>query len=378
MKKISILKFNKNLPDFNSSELSKEKLVLNWLIKILDSEFKKKEITSGEILPSKGELAELLGVSSATIQNAIRFGEDMGYFSSKQRIGTLVINPKDKNSEKFKVQKSYSKKDSAKLEIKNLIIELNLQKGSKLPSSRTIAREIQTSHNTVCLALENMVMEGILEQKYYKKGEKSWFLTKNIELNQNEKKYSAIKVVKNKTLTEKFEKNIKNYITNNFNIGDKIPTNAKIANMMGLSLKTVNDIMKSLNKKGIIEARRGKYGTIYTGKHIGEIKSEKSMFMSGIKNKAQSPKFKYKWEIALEEIKKYLYKNCEVGDKIPTIKEFSKTLKISTSTTTKAIEELIKEGFLLTQRGKFGGIFIVNLPEEDIPKTYKWLALSDN
>ena len=109
MKKISILKFNKNLPDFNSSELSKEKLVLNWLIKILDSEFKKKEITSGEILPSKGELAELLGVSSATIQNAIRFGEDMGYFSSKQRIGTLVINPKDKNSEKFKVQKSYSK-----------------------------------------------------------------------------------------------------------------------------------------------------------------------------------------------------------------------------------------------------------------------------
>ena len=378
MKKINISKFNKNLPDFASSDFSKEKIVLNWLIKILETEFSKKEIASGEILPSKMELAELLGISSATVQNAIRFGEDMGYFSSKQRVGTLVINPKDKNADKFRVQKSYSKKDSAKLEIKNLIIELNLQKGSKLPSSRTIAREIQTSHNTVCLALENMVMEGILEQKYYKKGEKSWFLTKNIELSSNEKKYTASRIVKNKTLTEKFEKNIKNYITNNFNIGDKIPTNSELAKMLNLSLKTVNDIMKSLNKKGIIEARRGKYGTIYTGKHIGEIKSEKSIFMSGIKNKAQTPKFKYKWEVALEEIKKYIYKNCEIGDKIPTIKEFSKILKISTSTTTKAIEELIKEGFLLTQRGKFGGIFIVNLPEEDIPKAYKWLALSDN
>ena len=168
-------------------------------------------------MPSKMELAELLGISSATVQNAIRFGEDMGYFSSKQRVGTLVINPKDKNADKFRVQKSYSKKDSAKLEIKNLIIELNLQKGSKLPSSRTIAREIQTSHNTVCLALENMVMEGILEQKYYKKGEKSWFLTKNIELSSNEKKYTASRIVKNKTLTEKFEKNIKNYILTNFN-----------------------------------------------------------------------------------------------------------------------------------------------------------------
>ncbi len=372
MKKIPLSKFNKNLPNFENSAQTKDKIILNWLCAWVEDALKSGEVEENDLMPSKQELAKLLHISPATLQNAVRHAEDLGYFYSKQRLGTFICDPKNK---KTKFKKSYSKKDSAKSEIKNLIIELGLFEGSKLPSSRVLAREISTSHNTVCLALESLVKEGYLEQRFYKKNEKSWFLIKEIELTQNEKKYSLSRTVKNKTLAEIYEKTIKNYIVNNFEIGDKIPTTKELSKMFSLSIKTLSDIMQSLAKKGVISSRRGKYGTIYEGRHIGEIKSEKSMFMSGIKSKAQAPKFQYRWESAVSEIKKYIFKNCEIGDKTLTVQEFSKMLNVSTNTVRRAINELINQGYLHIQRGRFGGIYITDFPE-DVPKTYKWLALN--
>ena len=372
MKKISLSKFNKNLPNFENRTQTKDKIILNWLCGWVESSLKSGEVEEGDIMPSKQELAELLKVSSATLQNAIRHAEDLGYFYSKQRLGTFVSDPKNK---KTKFKKSFSKKDSAKSEIKNLIIELGLTEGSKLPSSRAIAREISTSHNTVCLALETLVEEGFLEQRFYKKNEKSWFLVQDIELSQNEKKYSLSRTVKNKTLAEIHEKTIKNYIVNNFEIGAKIPTTKELSKMFSLSIKTLSDIMQSLARKGVISSRRGKYGTIYEGRHIGEIKSEKSLFMSGVRNKSQTPKFQYRWENAASEIKKYIFKNCEIGDKTLTVQEFAQKLNVSTNTVRRAIKELIGQGFLHIQRGRFGGIYVTDFPE-DVPKTYKWLALN--
>ncbi|MBQ3102134.1 GntR family transcriptional regulator [bacterium] len=372
MKKIPLSKFNKNLPNFENRTQTKDKIVLNWLCNWVENSLKSGEIEEDDLMPSKQELAELLKISSATLQNAIRHAEDLGYFYSKQRLGTFVSNPKNK---KTKFKKSYSKKDSAKSEIKNLILELGLTEGSKLPSSRAIAREIATSHNTVCLALETLVKEGFLEQRFYKKNEKSWFLVQEIELTQNEKKYSLSRAVKNKTLAEIHEKTIKNYIVNNFEIGAKIPTTKELSKMFSLSIKTLSDIMQSLAKKGVISSRRGKYGTIYEGRHIGEIKSEKSLFMSGVRNKSQTPKFQYRWESAAGEIKKYIFKNCEIGDKTLTVQEFAEKLNVSTNTVRRAINELVNQGFLHIQRGRFGGIYVTDFPE-DVPKTYKWLALN--
>ena len=75
------------------------------------------------------------------------------------------------------------------------------------------------------------------------------------------------------------------------------------------------------------------------------------------------------------EIKKYIFKNCEIGDKTLTVQEFAEKLNVSTNTVRRAIKELINQGFLHIQRGRFGGIYVTDFPE-DVPKTYKWLALN--
>jgi len=382
MKKISITQLNKNLPDFKNTSDAKDKIILKWLREWLNAELEAGRIKAGDFIPPKNEIAQLLGVSAATVQNAIRYAEDLGYFQSKQRVGTRVsgiLDAEGIGSENKKFQKTDTKKDSAKIEIKNLIVELGLKVGAKLPSSRIIAHSIGTSHNTVRLALETLVLEGFLVQKFYKKREKSWFLHSPIVLSAKEKRFQSSNIVTSRTLCKKLEGELKNYIVNNFKIGDKIPTNAQLARIFGVSLKTVNDCLKSLQKTGLVAARRGQYGTFFLGKHIGDEKSEKSIFMTGRKNEAQTQaqpqNFQYAWEKTILQIKKYIEKKYEVGDKIPTIKEFAVIFGASTNTVRHAINQLCAAGILHTQRGKFGGTYIAELPDET-PETYKWLALN--
>ena len=100
MKKILISQIDVKKPDYKTSILSKEKTVLKWLIYYIGSSLKKGSISYGMLLPAKAELASYLGVSIGTVQNAIRQAEDMGYFESKQSVGTAVKNP-DSTSTKF-------------------------------------------------------------------------------------------------------------------------------------------------------------------------------------------------------------------------------------------------------------------------------------
>ncbi len=376
MKKIPLSQFNKNLPDFKNSAEPKDKTVLKWLCNWITAELKTGGVEVGDFIPSKTEIAKLLGVSPATVQNAIRYAEDLGYFQSKQRVGTCISDATGIfGGGNF--QKSHTKKDSAKIEIKNLIIELGLEIGAKLPSSRIIARSIGTSHNTVRLALDTLVLEGFLIQKFYKKREKSWFLHSQITLSAKEKKFRNSHIVAGRTLCKKLEIDIKNYIINNFKIGDKIPTNLEISHLFNVSLKTINDCLKNLQKTGLVIARRGKYGTFFLGKHIGSDKNEKSIFMTGPKKEVPVQNFQYSWEKVVVQIKKYIGKKHEAGDKILTIKEFAELFNVSTNTVRHAVSQLCSTGILHTQRGKFGGTYIADLPDET-PETYAWLALNPN
>lgn len=381
-KRIPIAQLNFDIPNFKESPKgstsSKDKIILEWLCNWISEGFKTGALTSGDFLPPKAEIAQLLGVSAATVQNAIRYAEDLGHVQSKQRVGTCVLDvckKGEEGTEGEKFQKSYSKKDDAKNEIKNLIVELGLDVGAKLPSSRVIAQSIETSHNTVRLALTTLVSDGILVQKFYRQREKSWFLNSEIITGAKEKKLYEPKRVANKTLCKKLENEIKNYIINNFKIGDKIPTNAQMASIFKVSLKTVNDCLKNLQKNGLIIPRRGQYGTIFVGKHIGAEKNEKSIFMTPHKKEVQSQNFQYAWEKTMAQIKKHIEKKYELGDKIPSIKEFATLFSTSTNTVRHAIKELCASGILHTQRGKFGGTYIAQMPDET-PSTYSWLALN--
>ncbi len=217
-----------------------------------------------------------------------------------------------------------------------------------------------------------LVQEGYLEKKFIKGNEIKWFVVKN-QINEKDKFSNT----KNKTLSQKLEEKIENYIAKNYNTGDKILSNEEFATYFSVSIKTINDAMKKLNKKGIILSRRGYYGTIYISNpndfKIKKEKGEKSIFMTS-PIKKEKEKFLYNWEKALGEIKKYIIKNYETGDKIPSMKELGDILKVSPNTIRKVVNILCKENILHTQRGKYGGIYINSMP--DAEETYAWLAIN--
>ncbi len=65
----------------------------------------------------------------------------------------------------------------------------------------------------------------------------------------------------------------------------------------------------------------------------------------------------------------------EVGDKLPSIQELSKSLDLSPNTIRKAFHNLAKEGYLVFSRGRYGGTFVIDIPEVE-SQTFKWLAVN--
>ena len=67
--------------------------------------------------------------------------------------------------------------------------------------------------------------------------------------------------------------------------------------------------------------------------------------------------------------------NYEIGDKLPSIMELSKSLDLSPNTIRKAFHNLAKEGYLVFSRGRYGGTFVIDIPEVEA-QTFKWLAVN--
>ena len=374
MKKILISQIDVKKPDYKTSILSKEKTVLKWLIDYIGSSLKKGSISYGMLLPAKAELASYLGVSIGTVQNAIRQAEDMGYFESKQSVGTAVKNP-DSTSTKF--EKMLSKKDVAVAELKKYIIDNKIKTGSQLPNVAVLSSIINSHQNTLRLALECLVREGILLRVELKGNKVCWIYQNKIEQKtQNPKHDNTVT-----TLIDKTVERIKKYIEDNCVLGERIPSNEDFSKMLNVSIRTVNEATRILNEQCIILSRRGRYGTIYLNdpqkiKRQKE-REEKSLFMSRGQKESLKTTYLYSWEKTLDALKKYIIQNHESGDKIPSMKKLADVLSVSTNTVKKAVTMLCDEGYLITQRGKYGGIFVLEVPQKEA-EAFTWLALNPN
>ncbi len=374
MKKILISQIDVKKPDYKTSILSKEKTVLKWLIDYIGSSLKKGSISYGMLLPAKAELASYLGVSIGTVQNAIRQAEDMGYFESKQSVGTAVKNP-DSTSTKF--EKMLSKKDVAVAELKKYIIDNKIKTGSQLPNVAVLSSIINSHQNTLRLALECLVREGILLRVELKGNKVCWIYQNKIEQKtQNPKHDNTVT-----TLIDKTVERIKKYIEDNCVLGERIPSNEDFSKMLNVSIRTVNEATRILNEQCIILSRRGRYGTIYLNdpqkiKRQKE-REEKSLFMSRGQKESLKTTYLYSWEKTLDALKKYIIQNHESGDKIPPMKKLADVLSVSTNTIKKAVTMLCDEGYLITQRGKYGGIFVLEVPQKEA-EAFTWLALNPN
>lgn len=348
------------LPDLKNIQESKAVVIAKWITEWIKHDLACGKISVNSLLPSKAALAYFLGVSAGTIQNAVRYVEDSGLVCSKQCIGTLITG-----DSACGVRKLTSKRETAIEAIKNFILEENFKTGQSLPSSRKIAEKIGCSANTTRLALEYLCSIGILEHKFKSTKDSGWILKSSDIKNQARNN-------EHKTLVSKVEKDLKDYIGANLKIGDKLPAHAELSSILKVSIKTIHDALKSLINEGILLPRRGRYGTTvikmpYSDK--GSERKEMSIFAS-----AQDTAFYY-YEKTQNHIKKMISENYEIGSKLPSIIELSKQMDLSPNTIRKAFQNLAKEGYLAFSRGRYGGTFVIDIPETG-EETFKWLAVN--
>lgn len=369
LRKLKMKDVSLPLPDLKNIFESKAIVISNWLIDWIETDVKAGKIKETDLIPQKSEFAYHLGVSIGTMQNAFRYAEDKGYVESKQCIGTMI---KDWKKPTLNVRKLTSKRDICVDLIKQYIVDKKIKIGQKIPSSRILASVIKASANTTRLALENLCSMGILERNSSSSSESNWILkTNDFVLSK-----VNIDISDNVTLVEKVEKDLENYIAKKLKVGDKLPAHEELSNELRVSIKTIHDALKSLIKRGILLARRGRYGTTVMKMPNADVradalsaKKETSIFAS-----AQETAF-YNYEKTQNHIKSLIAENYEIGSQLPSILQLSKELDLSSNTIRKALNNLAKEGYLRFARGRYGGTFVIDIPDIS-SQPFKWLAVN--
>ena len=92
LRQLKISEISAEAPDLKNISESKAVAIAKWMIQWIEDEINNGASVKGTLLPSKADMAYFLGVSVGTIQNALRYIEDLGYVESKQCIGTIIKN----------------------------------------------------------------------------------------------------------------------------------------------------------------------------------------------------------------------------------------------------------------------------------------------
>ena len=367
-RKIDIDELPREIPDFTSVYEPKDSVIKKWIINWILSAISNKTIKENDILPSKTQISEHLGVSVGTVQNAIRYVEDEGYLKSKQKLGTMISNFSNPISN---IVKSTSKRDKAILAIKKIIVQENYKVGKPIPSTRKMSEYIGLSQNTTRLAYEHLCSIGILESMQMRGNDSNWYLKKIPSIDK-----INVKEIENMvadTLVYKLTDRLKKYLAENYNVGDKIPSHEELAKKLNVSIKTIHDCIKQLNKESIVISRRGRYGSILAQnplKPVFEPLKENSIFA-----KAEDSRF-YSYQKIETEIVNLINKNYKAGDKLPSMLELASMYDVSTNTIRKALISLEQEGYIAFGRGRFGGTFIIEKQNDTVEEKYQWLSIN--
>jgi DNA-binding GntR family transcriptional regulator len=298
-------------------------------------------------------------VSIGTVQNAIRFVEDEGHVESKQRIGTLI---RDMRRLGLRMRKQTSKRDQAVQAVQVLVVRQGYRIGEFLPSAREIAKMIGTAPNTTRLALEFLSGQGVLESLGTRGNKANWLLQRIPQLEAG----AHLQVIESETLIDKIERELKTFIADTCKVGDKLASHLELADHFKVSIKTVHDAMKRLADQGILQSKRGRYGTFIlripeAGKFYDP--SRYNLFVP-----AKASHF-YNYEKVERQMRALIANCCAVGDKLPTMGHLSDLLGVSANTIRKALQNMAKQGVVSFSRGRYGGTFVLlrpDVPEEDI------------
>lgn len=366
-RRIDISEMPNEIPDFSSSFEPKDSIIKKWITNWILNAVSKKTIKENDILPAKSEISKHLGVSIGTVQNAIRYVEDSGLLKSKQRLGTMISNI---TNPIMNMQKSTSRRDKAVLSIKKYIIQKDLKLNKHILSTRKMSEKLGLSQNTVRLAYEVLCREGILESRKTRGNDANWILVKYPSLSVNEMKSD---IMKQDTLVDKVSRDVKQYIADNYSVGDKIPPHDVLAAKFNVSVKTIHDSITKLTAEGILISRRGRYGTVLAQNPLNPVfepLKENSIF-----SKAEDAAF-YSYQKIESKLLDLICTGCKPGDKLPSMKELSEKFDVSTNTIRKALNSIAEQGYITFGRGRYGGTFIIEVPQPQERQAYQWLSIN--
>ena len=369
-RKITVNELPNDIPDFSSTFEPKESIIKKWIISWILSSIEKKTIKENDILPKKSEISNYLGVSIGTVQNAIRYVEDEGYLKSKQRLGTMISGATNPLSD---IKKSTSKRDKSIIAVQSVIMQKEYSIGKPIPSTRKMAEMLGVSQNTVRLAYEYLNRIGIIEFKKSRGSDSNWILKDHPTIPDEEIK--AAESLTADTLVKKLTHELKVFLGENFKVGDKIPSHDDLAKSLNVSVKTVHDCVKQLGSEGILLSRRGRYGTILSKNPLDN--SFEPLKESSIFARAEDAAL-YSYQKIESKIINLIKSNYKIGDKLPSMKELAAHFDVSTNTIRKALSNLSSEGYITFGRGRFGGTYLVDMPEEVTTQAYQWLSINPN
>ncbi len=366
--RVDVTQLPREIPDFQAPGATKDTLIAEWLKNWITDSLSKNLVTENHLLPKKAEIANYLGVSVGTVQNAIRYIEDEGHVESKQRIGTLV---RDVQSSGQRMRKQTSKRDQAVVAIKHFIVEQNYQPGQTLPSAREIAKTINSAPNTTRLALEFLSGTGILKSLGNRGNKANWALRVVPEV-----ETGNMCAIESETLIDQLERDLKKLVADSFDINDKLPSHLELSDLFKVSIKTVHDAMRRLAEQGILRSKRGRYGTYVVRKPDS---TKLAPIDTGIFVPAEEVSF-YNYEKVEQHLKALIRQNYKVGDKLPAMGMLSKELDVSSNTIRKALQNLAKEKMVSFSRGRYGGTYVTRVPEvrEEEPgaKSFTWVSIN--
>ena len=367
-RKIDINELPSEIPDFTSSFEPKDSIIKKWIINWILSAVSRNMIKENDILPKKSEISEYLGVSVGTVQNAIRYVEDEGFLKSKQKLGTMISNFSNPINNSLK---STSKREKAILAIKKAIIQKDYKVGKPIPSTRKMSDFLGISQNTTRLAYEHLCTIGILESRQMRGNDSNWYLKQIPSI--TSKDIKQIETMSADTLVYKLTKDLKIYLAKEFKIGDKIPSHEELATKLNVSVKTIHDCIKQLNKESIVISRRGRYGSILAQNPLSPVfepLKENSIFA-----KAEDAAF-YSYQKIENQIINLINSKYNSGEKLPSMVELSKKYDVSTNTIRKALISLEQDGYVTFGRGRFGGTFVIEKPDTSEKQSYQWLSIN--
>ncbi len=338
---------------------SKTDFLVNCIQKWIKDNFNK-SIHANDLMPSKRLMADLLDISTGTVQNIYRILENKGLLYSKQCIGTMIADINNTNST---LRKSSSKRDLAIELIKTFIKKNKFKIGEQLPSVRAISQYINIPVNTTGVAMENLVIAGIVKKTDNK--DQCWILQST--------SFDTKLDADNKSLINDVAQDLRRYINNNLKIGDKLPVHAKLAEKLKVSITTIHSALEILTKEGIILPKRGRYGTSVV----------KIPNISGLQPKPESAIFaksqftaRYHYNRIQDAIINMIIEKYSLHSKLPSIMEMANLMDVSPNTIRKAYSNLANKGYLEFSRGRYGGTYVKQVPKHPDNKPFEWVAVN--